>query len=310
MLMKQKHKLTCANAKQIDLVDYLKKIGHSPKRVKHDDYWYLSPLRFETTPSFKVNRKMNVWYDHGIGKGGDLINFGMSYYNCNLEEFLVRLANDQPFNFFFHQQKEIKNLDGKISIIDSRKITDTILCNYLHSRHIPLDIANQFCLEVSFELYAKRHLAIGFKNESGGYELRNAYFKGSSRPKEPRLITQKDSNELTVFEGFFDFLSYVADLNSLERKIINLPKIQADALILNSIAFFEKKRELMESYENIYLFLDRDKMGLACTEKALQWSAKYKDQSHYYKGHKDLNDCLVKSIKPQQKQNRRRGLRL
>jgi len=31
-------------------------------------YWYLSPLREEKEASFKVNRKKNVWYDHGIGK--------------------------------------------------------------------------------------------------------------------------------------------------------------------------------------------------------------------------------------------------
>jgi len=45
-------KLRCSGAKQIDLVDYLASLGHQPKKVKNQDYWYLSPLREEKTPSF------------------------------------------------------------------------------------------------------------------------------------------------------------------------------------------------------------------------------------------------------------------
>ena len=54
--------------KQVDLVEYLEKLGHQPKKIRGNDYWYLSPLRTETEPSFKVNRKLNAWYDHGMGK--------------------------------------------------------------------------------------------------------------------------------------------------------------------------------------------------------------------------------------------------
>jgi len=62
-------------AKQIDLVDYLAALGHRPQKIRNKDYWYHSPLRDEKTASFKVNRSLNVWYDHGIGKGGNLIDF-------------------------------------------------------------------------------------------------------------------------------------------------------------------------------------------------------------------------------------------
>ena len=42
-------------AKQIRLVEYLRIIGHSPVNARGCQYWYLSPLREERTPSFKVN---------------------------------------------------------------------------------------------------------------------------------------------------------------------------------------------------------------------------------------------------------------
>ena len=72
-------KLTCRGAKQIDLVDYLASLGHQPQKVNNQDYWYLSPLRDEKTPSFKINRKLNVWYDHATGKGGNAKGSFKSY---------------------------------------------------------------------------------------------------------------------------------------------------------------------------------------------------------------------------------------
>jgi DNA primase len=75
--------MNCEQANQIDLVDYLQSIGHEPSKLRGNDYWYHSPLRNEKEPSFKVNRSKNVWYDHGLGKGGTLVDFAMEYYHCN-----------------------------------------------------------------------------------------------------------------------------------------------------------------------------------------------------------------------------------
>ncbi|MBT1687384.1 CHC2 zinc finger domain-containing protein [Dawidia soli] len=74
--------LTCATARQIDLVYYLASLGYTPAKIRNNDYWYLSPFRDEKTPSFKIDRKLNVWYDHGEGTGGNLIDFGTRYLNA------------------------------------------------------------------------------------------------------------------------------------------------------------------------------------------------------------------------------------
>jgi DNA primase len=94
-------KLSCAEARQIDLVDFLNQVGHLPKKIKGNDYWYLSPFREEKNPSFKVNRKFNVWYDHGLGKGGNLVDFGILYYRIPVNELLEKLEQK---NFFFTSQ--------------------------------------------------------------------------------------------------------------------------------------------------------------------------------------------------------------
>ena len=50
---------------QSDIVEYLRKLGFYEEKITGNDYWYLSPLREEKEASFEVNRKLNLWYDHG-----------------------------------------------------------------------------------------------------------------------------------------------------------------------------------------------------------------------------------------------------
>ncbi len=300
----------------MDLVDYLEKLGYRAQKIRNNDYWYLSPLREEKTPSFKVNRRMNVWYDHALGKGGTLVDFGKLYHRCSVKELLAKLEEEKDILVSFHphrhspadEKKETSQKAGKIQVISSADISDPALLQYLHAREIPLAIANQFCHEVTFELYGKKHRAIGSKNDKGGYELRNSYFKGSSAPKEPCLIKGKDEKELSVFEGFFNFLSFQTLQQSARKNPVELPTIQADSLVLNSLSFFERSRPLMEQYVKIHLFLDCDDMGVKATQQALRWSDKYQDHSRYYHRFKDLNDYLINSATHELGQSVRKGM--
>jgi hypothetical protein len=116
-------KLMAAEAKQIDLVDYLAALGHYPKKARNNYYWFLSPLREEKTPSFKVNRNINAWYDHGIGKGGDLVDFGILYFKCSVSNFLKHLSEYQnPSISLFHQPPPPHNLPASApSFADEKK---------------------------------------------------------------------------------------------------------------------------------------------------------------------------------------------
>jgi hypothetical protein len=174
----------------------------------------------------------------------------------------------------------------KIRIINERPITSLVLIKYLHKRRIPIEIASKFCKEIDYELYGKKFYAIGFKNNAGGYELRNEKFKASSSPKDITLI-KNDAERLTVFEGFFNFLSCQAIHQKQEQPNTNF-------LILNSASFFQKSLPLMQSYGSVHLYLDRDTTGQKCTEKAMATdSEKFKDESTLYKNYKDLNDWIT-----------------
>lgn len=278
---------SCAEARQMDIVSYLPSLGYEPAKIKNFDYWYHSPLRNEKTPSFKVNRKLNRWYDFGIGKGGNLIDFAILYNNCTVGEFLQTLGH----NLSFHQPistsfiKEHRSTDNPIKIIKESTLSSFTLYRYLYQRRIPIEVAKQFCKEVIYELSGREYFAISFKNNSGGYELRSSFFKGSSAPKDVSTF-ENHAKEIAVFEGFFDFLSFVAIAPNGEQ-------IQSNFLVLNSVSFFEKARPFMEQHEVINLYLDHDKTGQNCTQYALSLNKKYRDKSGLYGHYKDLNDWMV-----------------
>ena len=291
-------KLSCATARQIDLVDYLASLGYYAIKTRGTDHWYFSPFRKERTPSFKVNRSMNVFYDHGTGEGGNIIDFGILYHRLPVSDFLQLLAQEYPdpaFNFRPPGQtsdqekgKQEENT-AKITVVATGQLTNPSLLSYLETRCISPEIANQHCTEVDFMLNGKKHTAIGFANGKGGYELRNSYFKGSSSPKVPAFI-DNDREVVTVFEGFFNFLSYL----TIEQ---DNPFAATNYLVLNSLSFFQKAREIIEAHLQINLMLDRDSAGITCTTQALMSNLKYRDESIYYQECKDFNDWLIQSRK-------------
>jgi hypothetical protein len=309
---------TIQDAKQIDLVQYLEKLGHQPKNIKNHDFWYSSPLRAEKTPSFKVNTKINCWYDFGTGKGGTIIDFGIEYFKCSVKEFLGRLKENNhiiPRQTVLPRRDDLKfrieeNQSGKIKILDFHSIKSPALTDYIKSRSIDLEVAKKYCHEVNFELYNRTHTAIGFKNDTGGFELRNAQFKGGSSPKFTTLICRDaDYNDLSVFEGFFNFLSYQTDQQKNQNMNGSLSERQPSFLILNSLSFFEMSRSLMERHKLVNLYLDRDKAGIQHTQQLLHRGDKYIDCSTIYKGFKDYNDKLTnKPFKEEQTKRLKRRL--
>ncbi len=299
-------KLSCSKAKEIDLVDYLASLGHFPQRIKNDDHWYYSPFRSERTPSFKVNKALNLWYDFGEGQGGDLIDFGVKFFRCSINELLEKLGAVSRLGFSFHPQSSAGEKkapsDSKTLITSIHPLASKSLLEYFQKRCIPVEIAGQFCKEVDFILYGKKHTAIGFQNSAGGYELRNENFKGSSSPKD---VTFVDNNlsKLSVFEGFFSYLSFQTIRQNNYHPLTNF-------LVLNSLSFFQKSREKMERHEQIHLYLDRDSAGKNCTQQALMWDkTKYVDCSKRYEKRKDLNDWLINQ-EDRQKQSFRHGRHL
>jgi len=134
----------CKDAKEIDMVNYLSDLGFEPAKIKNIDYWYLSPLRIERTPSFKINRKLNRWFDHGLGKGGNLIDFAIIFHNCTIGEFLGSLNSNLSFQKQNLWRPEEQSKEQRIVILDDFLISSIGLLNYLKQRRIPIQTADDF----------------------------------------------------------------------------------------------------------------------------------------------------------------------
>ena len=72
----------------LPIEDFLARLGYSPVWRKRNDLWYNAPYREERTPSFKVNTDRNVWFDFGLGRGGDI--FTLAGERAGSTDFLTQ----------------------------------------------------------------------------------------------------------------------------------------------------------------------------------------------------------------------------
>lgn len=290
--------MTCEQAKQISIVDLLEHCHIRTQYVRGQDHWYLSPFRDEKTPSFKVNAKLNLYYDHGSGQGGDIIDLGRALFRCDTKALLEKL--DSGLFVFQPQDPKSAGLHIHSGVTPTRSIdqpaiqitavkelgTNPAINQYLESRGIDLTVAKSYCQEVYYRVGGKNYFAPGFENRSGGYELRNAYFKGSTSPKDISHI-ENGHNSVCVMEGFMDFLS----LLSLRKQEL----IHTDFVVLNSISLAERSVDIVKGYSTVFLYLDHDAAGKKLLEKFENAGINGVDASGIYKDYKDLNQMLVAS---------------
>jgi len=296
--------LTFSDAKKILITDYLLGLGVEPVKIRGNDYWYHSPFRHDHNPSFKVNTKLNVWYDHGSGEGGTILDLGSKLYECTILEFLDKLSANYPNAFSFHQQSTVAS-ESKLEILSSHVLVNTDLINYLIGRGIDIEISRKYCKEVDFKIDSKSYKAVGFENRSGGFELRNRWFKGSSSPKDISLI-DNHASRLCVLEGFIDFLSVIQVEDQKIKSLIG----RSDFLILNSLSLLKRNIPMLESRPEVIFFLDNDVPAKKAMESLTSKGIVYKDASHLYLPHKDVNDFLTCQTSKASTSTRWRGIKM
>ena len=279
-------------AKQIPLELVLQKMNYTPSKTIGFDAWYSSPLHEEKTPSFKVNTKINRWYDHGLQKGGNIIDFIAIKFNYTIPEVLKFLENYSDESIFsFQKQKNIvsnfSETESKVNIIKVIEIQHFALKQYLENRKIYHYENEPNLKEVHYEINGKKYFGIGFQNRSNGFEIRSKYAKICIGKKDITLIVKGDKNKKTIriFEGFTDYMSFK-----------NLEKNSSDYLILNSIAMINRCDEILSNYDEIETYFDQDEAGSLYTKTTLEKFKYAKDCSGFYKDFKDLNEWLVNTI--------------
>jgi hypothetical protein len=194
-----------------------------------------------------------------------------------------RIAGSASFSFQKKKdfQPESQNKQT-ITICNTCVLTNLGLLDYLRERSMNIEIAKQHCQEVHYIVNGKPYFAVGFRNDAGGYELRNNYFKGCT--SKDVTTVKVGSNTCQLFEGFMDYLSFLT--------IKNWQQAKADVIVLNSLNNLVKVKNILTTYGSIATFLDNDAAGKRVVQELKSCYRNVTDHSEFYVKHKDLNDYL------------------
>lgn len=298
--------MNISQAHEISIISFWEKEGFRPCRVYGDNYWYRSPLREEKTASFKVNRDINRWYDYGMSEGGDIVELakrlrGLPTVSATLEYLegesgcVVRSATP-------HTTSSKAQPSHEQPTFTLHPLKNKSLLSYLCSRQIDESIGCTYCQEIHQKQKGRWYFSVAFGNQSGGYELRNPYFKGCMGSKDLSIIAYlpgEIQEGCLVFEGLMDFLSFL----TLVKRQDYLFRMESpcDYLILNSVCNQKKVYQYLERYRHIHCFLDNDAAGKEATESLHKlFEYRVTDESFRYADYKDINDYLMNKKTEQQ----------
>ena len=80
----------------VDILDYISQ--YTDFTEKNGEYWALSPLKDENTPSFSVRKETNSFFDFSSGIGGNVLTFIRYYDKCSMAEAVEKLKKYSGFN--------------------------------------------------------------------------------------------------------------------------------------------------------------------------------------------------------------------
>jgi len=169
----------------VSILDYISQYAEFEE--KGGEYWCLSPLNEEMTPSFSVNTEMNRFFDFSSGKGGNILSFIKYYHRC---------GDRQAINIL----KEYAGEKGGLA--PSQKLEATLVAKqFTHKKKQP--------------------------KTSKSIILPDNYMERYSRPEDKLAIWQSEGisdESLARFQVGYDEFSerLVYPIRNMEGKIINV----------------------------------------------------------------------------------------
>lgn len=284
-----RNRIEIEKIKRIPIVRVLELHGVLPAKIKANRWIYFALSRQEKTPSLNVNLRTNYFKDFGSGEKGSVIDIVMLLKNFDIKEAIDYLKSFDSANFEENKNEipEQLAIDPLIVVDKVLPLTHPALLQFAKLRGIKNDLISKYCHQIQYSTGDRSFFAIGFKNEKGGFELRNKLFKGCTT-KWYSFIKNSGDN-LLIFEGFFDFLSLLTSSQKARRG--------NDYLVLNSCSLREKVPvEMLEQYDHIFLFLDNDQTGKDTANYFLTLLPNVTDCSILYAQFNDVNDWLINKL--------------
>lgn len=211
-----------------------------------------------------------------------------------------------------------KEKESRFESVTARDLTSPSLMRYGEQvRHIPQTLLRRYCKQVHYTLKPRppytrgiEKYAVGFPNAKGGWVLRNEFpnrrgetvkikectssfpsFISSDGSFIPEGRQRATSGRAVVFEGFFDFLSWMAWTNRIAPR-------DTDVVVLNSVHNLPHAEPFLISHRQVIGYFDNDDTGRShsallersCREAGVD----YRDCAYAYKESNDLAEAWAK----------------
>lgn len=310
--------MNIAQAKCIPIGAYLERQGLKPQKARQGgrELWYHSPIRSgDENPSFKVDTIKNLWFDHGVATGGNIIDLVRELCSCDVRDALQHLEKTGLYSPALTSptistgmlrgasrrskaspEKQVaegeKEKSWAFKLVSQKPLQHPALLQYLTKRGIDHDIAREYLSQIEFNApqSAGKYFALGYPS-GDGFEARNALFKGFvGTGKAVTFHDKLGAQVLQVFEGFMDFLSYLSKDSGTQPV--------GAVLVLNTTNLWQRALPYINEprFTEVRLYLDNDDAGEAATRKLFENvpdSTKLADMRSYYAGYEDLNAWLL-----------------
>lgn len=309
MNLERKKKL----ALEQDINVLMERMGYqSVNRTQHDT-WYLSPFRpNEEKPSFHVSRGdfiKTVWKDFGRGgdrPGGNIIHlvrelrgFGYKEAIDFVLDYTVGNQSDAvtPMPKLRTEARPVTKKPDRHEFLEVKDIQHPSLLRYLtEERCLNEAVIQNHLKEVVFEDTQKGKIffAPGMANLKGGFEINNQVngfkFKASI-PSSSKSMSYIESghtqDQILVFEGFMDSLSYLVHNN---MKVFTCPVLVLNSASLEKDAFSFIRTK---NFGKVLGYFDHDARGRELSDSFSEvFGTSFSDNSDAYQGHKDYNAFL------------------
>lgn len=298
--------MNCEQANKIPLETVLKSMGYKAlgKHSGGSEQWFENPLRTERTPSFSVNHQKNVWQDLGTDKGGSVIDLVMEYGNTNVSGALAWLSNhiggtSLPQIKTQHSTGEFEQKKARYEVRKSGVIMNPALMGYVEQRGISQKVAREHLKEVRYfdTETEKEFFGLGMQNVSGGWSIRNKYMKTVIAPNGFADVRGNGevSNTVNVFEGMFDYLSYLMMTDQTDARM--------RCIVLNSTKMAKQAADFIRNditVHHVVLWLDNEPEGSKASEAVQQATEQFTALPHAvydardtFYGFEDLNASWV-----------------
>lgn len=189
-----------------------------------------------------------------------------------------------------------KDTERGFSLISTTEVGHPALLTYIEGRRIPRPLVRRWLQEVRFRPKAslRKYFAVGFAC-GDGFDVRSAVFKGFvGTSKDITRIGFADKSTVAVFEGAFDFLTWLA-MRELEEP-------DCAVIVLHSTSLRRRALDAIteHGFGRIMLYLDQDQAGRDAVDFFMSelGNRNVVDCSDAYRGFKDLNEWRVRTLPP------------